>query len=80
MKECRRKGIPPTMLPLAIDVDALLTDEEENLKLEQINTTHLGILDLLGDLGNLLYAKPHSLAEHFDAVMIGACSVGKLPS
>ena len=79
-KEHRRKGIPPTTQPPAIDVDALLTDEEENLKLEQINATHPGILDLLGDLGNPLYAEPHSMAEHFDTMMIGACSVGELPS
>ena len=44
-------------MPLpAIDVTALLLDEEENLKLEQINATHIGILDLLGDPGNPLYA------------------------
>ena len=64
----------------AIDIDALLTNEEENLKLEQINPTHPSILDLLGDPGNPLYAEPHSMAEHFDAMMIGTCSVGKLPS
>ena len=79
-KDHRRKGIPPTTPPPAIDIDALLTDEEENLKLEQINATHLGILDLLGNPGNPLYAEPHSMAEHFDAMMIGAHSVGKLPS
>ena len=68
------------MPPPAIDINALLTDEEENLKLEQINATHLGILDLLGDPGNPLYAEPHSMAKHFDAMMIGTHSVGKLPS
>ena len=68
-------------MPLpTIDIDALLTDEEENLKLEQINATHLGILDLLGDPGNPLYAKPYSMAKHFDAMMIGARSIGELPS
>ena len=79
-KDHRRKGIPSTTLPPAIDIDALLTDEEENLKLEQINATHLGIFDLLGDLGNPLYAEPHSMAEHFDTMMIGAHSIGELPS
>ena len=79
-KDHRRKGIPFTMPPPAIDINTLLTDEEENLKLEQINTTHLSILDLLGDLGNPLYTEPHSMAEHFDAMMIGARSVGELPS
>ena len=79
IKERRRKGLPSSMLLPAIDVAALL-DEEENLKLEQINATHIGILDLLGDPGNPLYAEPHSMAKHFDAMMIGACSVGKLPS
>ena len=79
-KDHRRKGIPSTTPPPAIDIDTLLTDKEENLKLEQINATHLGILELLGDLGNPLYAEPHSMAEHFDAMMIGAHSVGGLPS
>ena len=64
----------------AIDIDALLTDEKENLKLEQISPTHHGILDLLGNPGNPLYAEPHSMAKHFDAMMIGAQSVGELPS
>ena len=79
-KDHRRKGIPSTMPPPAIDIDTLLTDKEENLKLEQINANHLIILDLLGDPGNPLYAEPHSMAEHFDAMMIGARSIGKLPS
>ena len=80
IKERRRKGLPSSMPLPAIDVTILLLDEEENLKLEQINATHVGILDLLGDPGNPLYAEPHSMAEHFDAMMIGACSVGELPS
>ena len=68
-------------MPLpAIDIDTLLTDKEENLKLEQISTTHPGILDLLGDPGNPLYAEPHSMAKHFDAMMLGAHSVGQLPN
>ena len=46
IKECRRKGLPSSTPLPAIDVAALLLDEEENLKLEQINTTHVGILDL----------------------------------
>ena len=79
-KDRRRKGIPSTTPPPAIDINALLTDEEDNLKLEQINATHLSILDLLGDPGNPLYAEPHSMAEHFDAMMIGTCSIGELPS
>ena len=62
----------------AIDINTLLTDEEENLKLEQISTTHPSILDLLGHPGNLLYTEPHSMAEHFDAMMIGAHSIGEL--
>ena len=68
------------MLSPAIDIDALLTDEEENLKLEQISSTHPRILDLLGDPGSLLYAEPHSMAEHFDAMMIDTRSVGQLPN
>ena len=63
----------------AINIDSLLTDEEENLKLEQISATHPGILDLLVDSGNPLYAEPHSMAEHFDAMMLGACAIGQLP-
>ena len=64
----------------AIDIDTLLTNEEENLKLEQISTTHPGILDLLGDPGNPLYAEPHSMAEHFDTMMLGARAIGQLPN
>ena len=79
-KDHRIKGIPSTTPPPAIDIDTLLTDEEENLKLEQINATHLGILDLLGDLDNPLYIEPHSMAEHFNAMMIGTRSIGELPS
>ena len=68
------------MLLPAIDLAALLTDDKENLKLEQINITHVGILDLLGDPGNPLYAEPHSMAEYFKAMMVGARSIGELPS
>ena len=64
----------------AINIDTLLTDKEENLKLEQISATHPGILDLLGDPGNPLYTEPHSMAEHFNAMMIGTRSVGQLPN
>ena len=45
-KEHRRKGTPHSTPSPAIDIDALLTDKEENLKLEQISATHPGILDL----------------------------------
>ena len=64
----------------AINIDTLLTDEEENLKLEQISATHPGILDLLGDPGNPLYAEPHSMAEQFDAMMLGTRAIGQLPN
>ena len=68
-------------MPLpAIDLTALLTDKEENLKPEQMNVSHVSIMDLLGDPGNPLYAEPHSMAEHFDAMTAGACAIGKLPS
>ena len=68
-------------MPLsAIDVATLLTDKEENLKLEQIQTTHISILDLLGDPGNPLYTEPHSMAEHFVAMLVGTRSIGELPS
>ena len=80
IKKRRWKGLPPSMPLPVIDVTALLLDEEENLKLEQINATHISILDLLGDPGNPLYSEPHSMAEHFDAMMIGTRSVGELPS
>ena len=51
-----------------IDLAALLDDEEENLKLRQINVTYASIMDLLGDPDNPLYAEPHSMAEHYDAM------------
>ena len=79
-KEHRRKGTPHSTPSPAIDIDMLLTNEEENLKLEQISTTHPGILDLLGDPGNPLYAEPHSMAKHFDTMMLGARALGQLPN
>ena len=36
-------------------------------------------MELLGDPGNPLYAEPHSMAEHFDALIAGACAIGELP-
>ena len=63
----------------AIDLAALLDDKEENLKSEQMNLTHASIMELLGDPGNPLYAKPHSMAEHFDAMLAGTRTIGKLP-
>ena len=68
-------------MPLpAIDLAALLTDKEENLKSEQMNVSHTSIMELLGDPGNPLYAKPHSMAEHFDAMTAGTRAIGELPS
>ena len=53
-KEAKKKGPQPTS---SIDLATLLDDEEENLKLRQINVTHVSIMDLLGDPGNPLYAE-----------------------
>ena len=78
VKEYKRKGIPLSMPLLAIDITALLTDKEENLKLEQIRGTHPGILDLLGDPGSPLYAKPLSMTKHFDAMIVVTCHLGEL--
>ena len=62
-----------------IDLAALLDNEEENLKLQQINLTHASIMDLLGDPDNPLYAEPHSMAEHYDAMLVGAHAPSNLP-
>ena len=68
------------MMPLpVIDLTALLTKEEENLKPEQMNMSHASVMDLLGNPGNPLYAKPLSMAEHFDVITAGACAIGELP-
>ena len=40
---------------------------------------HVSIMDLLGDPGNPLYTKPHSMAEHFDTMTAGTCAIGDLP-
>ena len=56
----------------SVDLAALLDEEEENLKLRQINVMHVSIMDLLGDPGNPLYAEPHSMAEHYNAMLVGA--------
>ena len=76
----RRRGLLPSMPLPAIDLPALLTDEEENLKPEQMNVSHVSVMDLLGDPGNPLYAEPLSMAEHFDAMTAGAHAIGELPS
>ena len=62
-----------------MDLAALLDDEEENLKLRQINVIHASIMDLLGDPGNPLYAEPHSMAEHYDTMLAGTHALGNLP-
>ena len=36
-------------------------------------------MDLLGDPGNPLYAEPHSMAEHYDTMLVGARALGNLP-
>ena len=40
---------------------------------------HVSVMDLLGDPGNPLYAEPHSMAKHFDAMTAGARAIGDLP-
>ena len=77
--QCRRKGLPPSMPLPAIDLAALLTDEEENLKPEQMNVMHVSVMDLLGNPSNPLYTEPHSMAKHFDAMTAGAHAIGDLP-
>ena len=62
-----------------MDLAALLDEEEENLKLRQINMTHASIMDLLGDPGNPMFSEPHSMAEHYDAMLVGAHALGDLP-
>ena len=73
-KDCKRKGLPSSAPMPSVDIAALLDDEEENLKLRQINVTHVSIMDLLGDPDNTLYAEPHSMAEHYDA-MLALCDL-----
>ena len=40
---------------------------------------HVSIMDLLGDPANPLYAEPHSMAEHYDAILVGARALDDLP-
>ena len=75
----KRKGLPSLVPMPPVDLAALLDDEEENLKLRQINVMHVSIIYLLGDPGNPLYAEPHSMAEHYDAMLAGARALGNLP-
>ena len=62
-----------------VDLATLLDDEEENLKLQQINMTHASIMDLLGDPSNPLFAELHSMAKHYDAMLAGTRALGNLP-
>ena len=75
----RRRGLLPSMPLPAINLAALLTDKEENLKPEQVNVSHISVMELLGDPGNPLYAEPHSMAKHFDAMTAGTHAIGELP-
>ena len=77
-KDRKIKGPQLTALTSSIDLAAILDDEEENLKLRQINVTHISIMDLLGDHGNPLYAEPHSMAEHYDTMLVGAHALSDL--
>ena len=74
-KTARGRGSPHRCQCPPIDLAALLDDEEENLKLRQINVTHASIMDLLGDPSNPLYAELHSMAEHYDAMLVGTCAL-----
>ena len=56
-KDHRRKGLPSLAPMPSMDLVTLLDDEEENLKLRQINVMHVSIMDLLGDPGNPLYTE-----------------------
>ena len=78
-KDRKRKGLSSSAPMPPVDLAALLDKEEENLKLRQINVTHASIMDLLGDPGNPLYAEPHSMAEHYNAMLAGTCALGDLP-
>ena len=40
---------------------------------------HVSIMDFLGDPANPLYAEPHSMSEHYDAMLVGARALGDLP-
>ena len=77
-KDRRRKDFPSSAPMPSMDITALLDEEEENLRLWQINVMHVSIMDLLGDPGNPLYAEPHSMAKHYDAMLVGACALGDL--
>ena len=79
VKDHRRKELSSSVPMPSVDIAALLDDEEENLRLRQINVMHVSIMDLLGDPGNPLYAEPHSMAEHYNAMLVGACALGDLP-
>ena len=70
-KDRRRKDLPSSAPMSSMDIAALLDEEQENLRLRQINVMHVSIMDLLGDPGNPLYAEPHSMAEHYDAMLVG---------
>ena len=63
----------------SLDLATLLDDDEENLKLWQINVMHVSIMDLLGDPGNPLYAELHSMAEHYTAMLVGTRALSDLP-
>ena len=74
----QEEGAPLMSADAPMDLAALLDNEEENLKLLQINVMHASIMDLLGDPGNPLYAELHSMADHYDAMLAGTGVLGDL--
>ena len=78
-KDRKRKGLPSSAPMPSVDITALLDDEEENLKLRQINVTHVSIMDVMGDPGNPLYAALHSMAKHYYAMLLGTRALSDLP-
>ena len=63
----------------SVDIAALLDGEEENLRLRQMDVMHVSIMDLLGGPCGPLYAEPHSMAEHYNAMLVGARALSDLP-
>ena len=62
-----------------LSVDMLVHSPEENKRSTQMENVYEGTMQLLGEPDGVLYAKPLSMAQHYDLMVAGSCHIGYLP-
>ena len=62
-----------------LSVDTLVCSPEENERSAQMEKVYEGAMQLLGHPDGVLYAKPLSMAQHYDLMVAGSRHIGYLP-